>query len=79
MHPAHGSPVGEVRMGGMAAENEYYFCLKHRAVEPWDGCKSGDRLGPYPTRADAEAALARVEARNEEWDNDPKWNDEDED
>lgn len=59
----------------MAAENEYYFCLKHMAVEPWDGCRSDNRLGPYATRQEAEAALARVEARNEAWDNDPKWND----
>ena len=64
----------------MAAENEYYYCIKHHAVEPWDGCNSTDRLGPYPTRAEAQAALERVAARNEAWDNDPKWNDdEDED
>lgn len=59
----------------MAAENEHYFCLKHKAVEPWDGCRSDNRLGPYATRHEAEAALARVEARNEAWDNDPTWND----
>lgn len=59
----------------MASENEYYFCLKHHTVEPWDGCKSTDRLGPYPTRAEAQAALERVAARNEQWDTDPRWND----
>lgn len=59
----------------MAAENEYYFCLKHRAVEPWDGCTSANRLGPYATRQEAQAALDRVAARNEAWDHDPKWND----
>lgn len=61
----------------MASENEYYFCLKHHAVEPWDGCRSTDRLGPYATRAEAQAALDRVAARNEQWENDPKWNDDD--
>jgi hypothetical protein len=59
----------------MPAENEYYYCLKHRAVEPWDGCKSTSRLGPYATRQEAQAALERVAARNEAWDHDPKWND----
>ena len=63
----------------MAAENEYYFCLKHHAVEPWDGCKSTDRLGPYATRAEAQAALERVAVRNEAWDNDPRWNDDEDD
>lgn len=57
----------------MTSENEYYFCLKHHAVEPWDGCKATDRLGPYPTKAEAQAALERVAARNEAWENDPEW------
>lgn len=63
----------------MASENEYYYCLKHRTVEPWDGCRSTDRLGPYATRAEAQAALERVAARNERWEHDPRWNDDDED
>jgi hypothetical protein len=63
----------------MASENEYYFCLRHHAVEPWDGCRSTDRLGPYATKQDALAALERVQARNESWENDPRWNDDNED
>jgi len=31
------------------------------------------------TRAEAERALDKVAARNEGWDNDPRWNDELED
>lgn len=59
---------------------EYYYCLTHRTVEPSDrGCRAVDRLGPYPDRESAEHALEKVEERNEEWENDPKWNDEDED
>jgi len=34
-----------------------------------------DRLGPYDTEAEAARALEKVKERNEEWDNDPKWND----
>ncbi|GAB3698438.1 SPOR domain-containing protein [Mariniluteicoccus flavus] len=59
----------------MAAENEYYYCMDHKTVEPWDGCRSGNRLGPYNSRDEAQQALSTVEQRNEQWDNDPKWND----
>ena len=31
--------------------------------------------GPTPPEEEAERALEKVEERNEEWDNDPKWND----
>ena len=67
----------------------FWFCLKHNVVEPdggtsrWQGdssqrgtgCGPADRLGPYPTREEAERALAKVQERNEEWDSDPNWND----
>ena len=54
----------------------YYFCLNHHTVEGEDGCKSADRLGPYDSEAEASRALEKVQERNEAWDNDPKWNDE---
>jgi hypothetical protein len=37
-------------------------------VEPDEGCANKDRLGPYPTRQQAEHALETVRRRNEEWD-----------
>ena len=55
--------------------SEFWYCLKHHAVESRDGCKNADRLGPYDSEADAERALEKTQERNEEWDNDPKWND----
>ena len=56
--------------------SKFWYCLKHHRVEPSDsGCKAADRLGPYPTEAEAARALEKVKERNEEWDNDPKWND----
>jgi hypothetical protein len=58
---------------------EYWFCLKHHTVEGVDGCRNADRLGPYATHAEAARALESVEERNEEWDNDPVWNDDLED
>ena len=58
---------------------EYWYCLKHQTVEPREGCKNADRLGPYATREDASRALEKVQQRNEAWENDPGWNDTTED
>jgi hypothetical protein len=55
--------------------DRYYFCVKHHAVETDDGCPAIDRLGPYDTREQAEHALEKAEQRNQDWDNDPNWND----
>jgi hypothetical protein len=55
----------------------YWFCLTHMAVEPDEGCAHAERLGPYPDRASAQAALERAHRRSEDWDNDPRWRDED--
>ncbi len=55
--------------------DQYYFCLKHHSVESKEGCPASERLGPYSSRPEAERALQKVEERNEEWDNDPAWND----
>jgi len=56
--------------------SDYWYCLKHRAVEGHEGCKNADRLGPYPTESEAARALEKVKERNEQWDEDPNWNDE---
>lgn len=53
----------------------WYYCLRHHQVEGKVGCRASDRLGPYPSEAEAANALAKVEERNREWDNDPRWND----
>ena len=58
-------------------DQQWYWCLEHRQVEPYDACRSAVRLGPYPTAEKAEGALDQVQARNEEWDNDPRFNDPD--
>ncbi|MGH3496785.1 MAG: hypothetical protein ACRDP1_04900 [Nocardioidaceae bacterium] len=57
--------------------DRYYFCLVHHSVEGDRGCTARDRLGPYDTEAEAARALEKVQERNEAWDNDPRWNDED--
>ena len=50
------------------SDGERYWCLRHHAVEPFEGCRAEDRLGPYPTRDEAAHALQKVQERNEKWD-----------
>ena len=60
----------------MSEDEQFWFCLNHHTVEGrGSGCRAADRLGPYPTAEDASHALEKVQQRNEEWDNDPRWND----
>ena len=59
----------------MSDDEQYWYCLTHQTVEPRDGCKNADRLGPYATREEASRAMDKVAERNESWDNDPDWND----
>ena len=56
-------------------ETEFWFCLVHHVVEGEEGCRNQDRLGPYATYAEASRALEKVEERNEDWEHDPAWND----
>lgn len=56
-------------------QGPWFYCLKDHAVETRDGCAERHRLGPYDTREEAEHALETAEQRNEDWDNDPDWND----
>lgn len=61
-------------------KGEWYYCLDHHHVEPYEGGRADNRLGPYATQEEAQHALERVAERNEAWDTDPVWNDpEDED
>ena len=55
----------------------WYFCLVHQRVEPEQGCAHSERLGPYATRDEAERALQTAAERNETWDEDPRWKDDD--
>ena len=54
---------------------KWYYCLDHKAVEDIKGCRSSNRLGPYPTREEAENALQKVAERNAKWDEEDRlWN-----
>lgn len=56
----------------------WYYCLDHKTVEPEDGCRADVRLGPYATPEEAARALEKVQQRNDNWDNDPAWSEEEE-
>ena len=62
----------------MADKTEYFWCLKHHTVETADDCKAADHLGPYPSPQSAAEALDTA-ARNDFWENDPRFNDEEDD
>ncbi|MEQ3550123.1 hypothetical protein WIS52_06530 [Pseudonocardia nematodicida] len=64
------------------SDEQWYFCLLHNTVEPEAGCRSADRLGPYPDRETAARALEIARERTEAEDRkDKDWNkfDDDED
>jgi hypothetical protein len=56
-------------------DQEWYYCIEHGKVEPKLGCRITTRIGPFPTREEAERALETVEERNQAWDEDPNWDD----
>lgn len=57
-------PCEPMHTGGMADDDQWYYCLKHHTAEHGKTCWFGDRLGPYPDQATAERALEIVRARN---------------
>jgi hypothetical protein len=47
---------------------QWWFNLKTQTVEEGDGDPNSERLGPYPSRAEAEGVLDRMKSRNEAFD-----------
>ncbi|MFO7250977.1 MAG: hypothetical protein DIU60_009525 [Actinomycetes bacterium] len=61
---------------GVTAEpaERWWYCLKHMRVEPDEGCPNKHRMGPYPSREAAAAALQTADERNEAWrEADKEW------
>ncbi len=57
-------------------EGQWYWCLRHRRVEPRQGCPERDRLGPYESQEEAARWHERVEDRNDAWaEQDERWED----
>jgi hypothetical protein len=61
------------RAAGKAGE--WYYCLAHGRVEEGTECRAADRFGPYATREEAAHAMETAREREEEWKEDPRWND----
>lgn len=65
-----------VRVSDEQQPDEWWFNpvtrqVEHGRLSPWT-----DRMGPYPTRQDAEQALERARRRAEAWDEaDRRWQD----
>jgi hypothetical protein len=56
------------------ADKHFWYDLNTKSVITDDNdTKATDRLGPYPTREEAERALKLVEERNQAWDADDDW------
>jgi hypothetical protein len=52
----------------MNDSQRWWYCIRHKTVEPEAGCPAKDRLGPYASREEAEHAIEIAQRRNEEWD-----------
>lgn len=64
---------GGATLPGMS-DDQWFYCMKHGTVEGPDGCRSADRLGPYPDRETAARALDIARERTEAADRaDEEW------
>jgi hypothetical protein len=55
-------------------DDQWYWCLRHNAVEQGPGCPGGERYGPYPSADAAEHWRDKVAERNVAWDEeDRRW------
>ncbi len=46
----------------------FWYCEDHRTVEPFAGCGSSKRIGPFDTAAEAEHALQTIADRERRYD-----------
>lgn len=53
-------------------DEEWYYCIEHKTVEPKFGCRITTRIGPFPTQEEAANALKKVQERNDEWEEDDR-------
>ncbi|MBO3680646.1 hypothetical protein [Streptomyces sp. NEAU-YJ-81] len=63
------------KRGTAGKPGEWYYCIRHQKVEEGPECRAADRLGPYASPEEAAHAMETARERNEEWQNDPRWRD----
>ncbi|MDQ1736190.1 MAG: hypothetical protein QOH56_2441 [Pseudonocardiales bacterium] len=55
-------------------EGTYWYCETHDAVEPFHGCGSRNRIGPFQTESEAANALKTIADRERRYDaEDSAW------
>jgi hypothetical protein len=55
-------------------ESTFWFCETHHAVEPFHGCGSGKRIGPFDSETAAANALQTIAERERRYDSeDAAW------
>ena len=60
-------------MASNAEDGPWYWCIRHNRPEPeGEQCAAINRLGPYPSRQEALDWRARVQERNDQWDEDDR-------
>ncbi|MHA6795530.1 hypothetical protein ACVGVM_18730 [Pseudonocardia bannensis] len=61
------------------SDEQWFYCLNHHTVEPAEGCRAADRLGPYPDKETAARALEIARERTEAADRyDREWDEQEE-
>ncbi|MCW2525015.1 MAG: hypothetical protein JWO63_3350 [Frankiales bacterium] len=54
----------------------FWYCEDHHTVEPFEGCGSKNRIGPFKTEDEAAHALETIAARERRYDQeDAAWDD----
>ena len=53
---------------GLEGDDLWWYNLRTQKVEQGPGDHNSERMGPYVSRAEAETALERAQARTEAWD-----------
>ncbi len=48
-------------------DGTFWYCMTHRGVEPYHGCKNADRIGPFPTETEAAHALQTIAEREKRY------------
>ena len=72
--PSHCATM--LRMTSRELSDEYWFCLKHHRVERYEETDSANRIGPFPTEAEAANALQTISDREKAYDkSDSEWED----
>jgi hypothetical protein len=53
---------------------QWYWCMRHNRAESTDRCGAELRMGPYPTKAEAENFAEKAQAREDAWEEeDDRW------